>query len=84
MDIYMFWLIVVGICILWYSTVTLFVAIRGGKDIKDMMLRLQKINDDDEAADEAAREKASSPARQNWESMFWEINDDDEAAREKE
>lgn len=48
-NIYTFWLVVVGICILWYSTVTLFVAIRGGSDIKHMMKRLQSINEGDSA-----------------------------------
>jgi hypothetical protein len=35
-----FWWLVTMACIIWYSTVTIFVAIRGFKDIKQMLSRL--------------------------------------------
>jgi hypothetical protein len=35
-----FWLILVIACIVWYSTVTIYVAIKGVTDIKTMLRRL--------------------------------------------
>lgn len=36
-----FWTIVVGACLLWYSTITVYVAIRGAADIRGMLRRLK-------------------------------------------
>ena len=33
-------------CVLWYSTITIYVAIRGAMDIKGMLGRLAKSGDD--------------------------------------
>lgn len=35
-----FWLLVTICCILWYSTVTVYVAYKGIKDIREMLKRL--------------------------------------------
>jgi hypothetical protein len=37
-----FWLILMCACLLWYSTVTIYVAIRGVADIKGMLRRLSQ------------------------------------------
>lgn len=36
-----------GACVVWYSTITVYVAIRGAFDIKDMLRRLSGIPRDD-------------------------------------
>lgn len=38
-----FWWIVTMACILWFSTITVYVAIRGGLDIKHMLRRLKPL-----------------------------------------
>ncbi len=35
-----FWLLMAAACLVWYSTVTVYVAIRGLRDIKEMLSRL--------------------------------------------
>jgi hypothetical protein len=35
-----FWFLLTAACVLWYSTITVYVAIRGAIDIKDMLGRL--------------------------------------------
>ncbi|MGB8952035.1 MAG: hypothetical protein WCC06_05135 [Candidatus Aminicenantales bacterium] len=35
-----FWLVITAFCVLWYSTVTLYVAYKGIKDIREMLRRL--------------------------------------------
>ncbi len=37
---HIFWLLLTGAVLLWYSTVTVYVAIKGAKDIKGMLARL--------------------------------------------
>jgi hypothetical protein len=37
-----FWLLLTAACVLWYSTITVFVAFRGMKDIRGMLDRLAK------------------------------------------
>ena len=37
-----FWALLLGACIAWYSTVTVYVAIRGVLDIKHMLARLKE------------------------------------------
>jgi len=37
-----FWFGLLGVTILWYIIVTIVVAIRGGKDIKEMIRQLKK------------------------------------------
>jgi len=35
-----FWFLLTILCVLWYSTITVYVAIRGSVDIKQMLTRL--------------------------------------------
>jgi hypothetical protein len=35
-----FWWALTAACVIWYSTVTVYVAIKGAKDIKNMLARL--------------------------------------------
>ena len=37
-----FWLLITTACVVWYSTITVYVAIRGAMDIKHMLARLEK------------------------------------------
>jgi hypothetical protein len=39
------WLVLVAICVVWYSTITVYVAIRGVVDIRTMLGRLQDSED---------------------------------------
>lgn len=40
-----FWGLLTAACIVWYSTVTLYVAVRGSFDIKGMLKRLSETDD---------------------------------------
>ena len=35
-----FWGALTAACVIWYSTITIYVAIKGAKDIKNMLARL--------------------------------------------
>jgi hypothetical protein len=35
-----FWLLLTAACVVWYSTITVYVAIKGAADIKHMLARL--------------------------------------------
>jgi hypothetical protein len=35
-----FWGAMTAACVIWYSTITIYVAIKGAKDIKNMLARL--------------------------------------------
>lgn len=37
-----FWLILTAAALFWYSSITIFVAIKGARDIREMLLRLKK------------------------------------------
>ena len=39
------WFVVIVACLVWYSTVTVYVAIRGAFDIKGMLSRLGRTDD---------------------------------------
>jgi hypothetical protein len=39
-----FWGALTAACIVWYSTITIYVAIKGAGDIKNMLARLDAIN----------------------------------------
>lgn len=41
-----FWWLVVGACLVWYSTVTVYVTVRGVADIKQMLAALEKHRND--------------------------------------
>jgi hypothetical protein len=36
-----FWFLLTAACVIWYSTITVYVAIKGAKDIKSMLKRLE-------------------------------------------
>ena len=38
-----FWWLVTVACLVWYSTITVYVSIRGAWDIKNMLARLQAL-----------------------------------------
>jgi len=38
-----FWGLITIACIVWYSTITVYVAIKGVKDIKEMLKNLQNL-----------------------------------------
>jgi len=42
-----FWFLIMAAVIVWYSTITVYVAIRGAVDIKHMLERLEKIRQED-------------------------------------
>ena len=39
-----FWLIVTAACVLWYSTITIYIAFKGAKDIKHMLSNLSELS----------------------------------------
>jgi len=42
----LFWKLLTAACLLWYATITVYVAIRGARDIKAMLRKLgEKKND---------------------------------------
>ena len=43
-----FWGLLMIACIVWYSTVTIYVAVKGVSDIKQMLARLSAINEAEE------------------------------------
>ncbi len=43
-----FWWCVTVACLVWFSTITVYVAIRGGYDIKHMLHRLKPTEHDDD------------------------------------
>jgi hypothetical protein len=45
-----FWWLLTVASLVWYSTITVYVAIRGGLDIRHMLARLERLKD--KAADE--------------------------------
>lgn len=40
-----FWFILMAACVVWYSTTTIYVAIQGSIDIKEMLRRLKHKHD---------------------------------------
>jgi hypothetical protein len=38
-----FWLLLTVACVVWYSTITVYVSIKGASDIKNMLARLDAI-----------------------------------------
>jgi len=38
-----FWLLITVAVIVWYSTITVYVAVKGSKDIRDMLARLKEL-----------------------------------------
>ena len=50
-----FWYVITCAAVLWYSTITVYVAIRGASDIKSMLRRLAGEQSDDESEAELPR-----------------------------
>jgi hypothetical protein len=48
MDTHWFWWALTMACVAWYSTITIYVAIRGSFDIKNMLANLAEENDNTE------------------------------------
>jgi hypothetical protein len=46
MDEHWFWWLLTMACVIWYSTITIFVSFKGVKDIKQMLRRLAAKKDD--------------------------------------
>ena len=46
------WFTVVWLCVIWYSTITIYVSVKGAFDIKHMLANLKK-NHDKAQADES-------------------------------
>ena len=42
-----FWWLLTMACVVWYSTITVYVAIRGLADIKEMLTQLRDTTNDD-------------------------------------
>jgi hypothetical protein len=38
----LFWKLLTAACLLWYATITVYVAIRGARDIRSMLQRLKE------------------------------------------
>lgn len=51
MQLVTFWWILTIACLVWYSTVTVYVAVRAVWDIRGMLSRLRSIRDAQETAD---------------------------------
>ncbi len=43
-----FWWALTMVCVIWYSTITVYVAIKGANDIKQMLARLGTVKEDAE------------------------------------
>jgi len=46
MNIANFWLLILIACLVWYSTITVYVSIRGLGDIRSMFARLRALRDE--------------------------------------
>jgi hypothetical protein len=46
MDITNFWFALMLACLAWYSTITIYVSIRGVRDIRHMLARLRALRDE--------------------------------------
>ena len=46
-----FWLFLTAAVVVWYSTITIYVGIKGVKDIKKMLGRLASIRDSNDVSD---------------------------------
>lgn len=46
-----FWWLLAMACVVWYSTITVYVAIKGAGDIKHMLARLKATKEHGEAAE---------------------------------
>ncbi len=49
-----FWLAMIVACIIWFSTVTVYVAIRGAMDIRQMLKRLEQRHQEQKRAEDSS------------------------------
>jgi hypothetical protein len=49
-----FWWSLTAACVVWYSTITIYVSIKGAADIKNMLKRLDATREREEAEDRAS------------------------------
>ena len=47
-DEHWFWWLLAWACVVWYSTITIYVAIRGSLDVRGMLARLAKKHEDEQ------------------------------------
>ena len=47
-----FWWLLTMVCVIWYSTITVYVAIRGSSDIRNMLARLKNDSGDSDATED--------------------------------
>ncbi len=57
MEVANFWWFLTLACLVWYSTITVYVSIRGIRDIKGMFGRLQAMHDAEADESDAAPDK---------------------------
>jgi len=50
-----FWWLLTAACMVWYSTITVYVAIRGAKDIRQMLRRLAETTKETNLSDRSDR-----------------------------
>ena len=43
----LFWGVLTAACVIWYSSVTIYVTIKGAKDIKDMLRHLSEMQNNE-------------------------------------
>jgi len=53
-----FWWLLMWACVVWYSTITVYIAIRGRRDVKEMLARLKRDHEDENRR--SAREDATT------------------------
>jgi hypothetical protein len=56
MSIVTVWLVLTVACLLWYSTMTIYVTVRAAWDIRNMFVRLESARDQPNHRDEASDE----------------------------
>ena len=61
-----FWWLVVMACLLWYSTITVYVAIKGGYDIVHMLRRLSEPGGADSGASAGLATRGDLPTPRYW------------------
>lgn len=59
-----FWWLLVWACVAWYATVTVYIAVKGTLDVKEMLERLKRDHEKEKQAAEAgASPREPSPPR---------------------
>lgn len=55
-----FWWLLLWACVAWYSTVTVYIAVRGTLDVKEMLERLKRDHEKEKQA--AAKPSSTAPS----------------------